>query len=126
LVTRLVLEAGGGDPAPGRGTNHGDFTAGYGRLSNVVVSVPSREELEAMSAADHDMYEGQLRRIAHRQGLRLTKNTRRGPRRSGCGDYYLLRVEQPGDPHGRFLLTSEYGVNLIGIHRALLEHQTTC
>jgi hypothetical protein len=47
-------------------------------------------------------------------------------RTSGCGDYYLVRVEQPGDPRGKSLLTSEYGVNLIGIHRALIDHQTTC
>lgn len=79
-----------------------------------------------MSAADHDWYEGQLRRMAHRQGLRLTKSTRCGSRASGCGDYYLVRVEQPGDPRGKSLLTSEYGVNLIGIHRALIDHQTTC
>ncbi|HEY1971771.1 MAG TPA: hypothetical protein VGH89_27695 [Pseudonocardia sp.] len=87
--------------------------------------VPSPEDLEAMSAADHEVYEDRLRRMAHRRGLRLTKNVRHGSRTSGCGDYYLVRVEESGDRRSKSLVTSEYGLNLIQIHCALIAEQTT-
>jgi hypothetical protein len=91
----------------------------------VAASVPSLEELKAMSAADHEAYEGRLRRMAHRRGLRLTKDVRHNSRRSGCGDYYLVRLHEPADPRSKSVVTSEYGLTLIGIQHALIDHRTT-
>jgi hypothetical protein len=92
----------------------------------MVISVPSPQELEAMSAAQRQVYENQLRRLAQRQGLRLTKNGRRGSPASDYGTYYLVRVEGTGTgPPSKSLVTSEYGVSLIDIHRVLIGEQTT-
>jgi hypothetical protein len=91
----------------------------------MAAGVPSFEELAAMSAADHELYEVRLRRMAHRRGLRLMKNVRHSSRTSGCGDYYLVRLNEPGDPRSKTLVTSEYGLSLIAIHWALIDHQTT-
>jgi hypothetical protein len=97
-----------------------------GTLSGMAISVPSPRELEAMSATQQQVYENQVRRLAQRQGLRLTKNLLRGCRPFECGKYYLVRVEDAGsNPYGKSLVTSEYGVSLIDIHRMLIGEQTT-
>jgi hypothetical protein len=75
-----------------------------------------------MSTADHRVYESRLRRMAQRRGLQLTKSICHGRRTGGRADYYLVRAEEQDDgTRGKTLLTSEYGVDLLEVHRVLLD-----
>ena len=80
-----------------------------------------------MSAAAQQVYENQVRRLAQRQGLRLTKNLRGGSPALDRATYYLVRVDGRvgAGPRNKSLVTSEYGVSLIDIHLMLTGQQTT-
>jgi hypothetical protein len=51
-------------------------------------------------------HEARLRRLAERQGLRLTKSRRRDPQ------FYDFGVFWVSDPYTNSLLSSEYGMNI--------------
>jgi hypothetical protein len=81
-------------------------------------SIPSADEINAMSDTAYKVYENRLRRMAQRQGLRLEKSRRRDPRAIGFSTYMLVDSNNTitaGDQQ------NGYGLSLDDIERALTE-----
>lgn len=58
----------------------------------MTTSIPTTNQLNAMSATQYKTYENRLRRAADRQGLRLMKSRRRDPRATDYNTYMLVDV----------------------------------
>jgi hypothetical protein len=88
-------------------------------------SIPTREEIKAMTAEEYKVLENRLRRAADRQGFRLEKSRARDPRALTYGTYQLVQVTAPGGHwRSRELVAGDhntgYGLNLDDVARFLL------
>jgi hypothetical protein len=88
----------------------------------MTTSIPTPDEINALSATEFKTYENRLRRAADRQGLRLEKARVRDPRAIDHGTYRLVNirtnvVEAFGSPNG-------YGLNPVDVARALFDEFT--
>jgi hypothetical protein len=82
-------------------------------------SIPTINQINAMTDAEYTVYESRLRRMAERQGLRLEKTRRRDTRATDYGTYMLV------DPTTNTISAGDeqngYGLGLDDIERALTE-----
>lgn len=82
-------------------------------------SIPTIDQINAMTDTEHKVYEDRLRRIAQGQGLRLEKSRRRDTRAANFGTYKLV------DPNTNTIAAGDeqngYGLGLDDIDRALAE-----
>lgn len=85
----------------------------------MATSIPTSDELNAMSPVQYKTYENRLRRAAERQGLRLERSRRRDRRATDYGTYMLV------DPDTNTIavcgLPSGYGLRLHDVDRELNE-----
>ena len=65
--------------------------------------------------ASEKIFEHRLRRMAARQGLRLSKSRRRDERAIDFGKYFLF------DARANFLVSSEYGMSLDNVEAWLTD-----
>lgn len=85
-----------------------------GKPSRYQDHIPGPDEISALDATQFKTYENLLRRMAQRQGWKLTKNGRRDPRALDYGRYYLVSAK------GKYRLTPKAGASLPEVHRLLL------
>jgi hypothetical protein len=83
-------------------------------------TVPSNDEINAMTPSQFQAYETSLRRAAKLQGLMLQKSLVREPQASDYGTYRLV------DPYRNtveysFSPCCDYGISIENIHAYLLE-----
>lgn len=71
-------------------------------------------EINALSPTAYKVYENRLRRMAARQGLRLTRNRARDPRAVQYGRYRLVDVATSGVIDG-----SNFGIKLDDVEQIL-------
>jgi hypothetical protein len=86
------------------------------------LSIPTADEINAMTDREYKVLENRLRRAAARQGLRLEKSRRRDPRAYDYGTYALI------DGASRTLVAGDtntgYGLDLEDVARHLFEDIT--
>jgi hypothetical protein len=90
-------------------------------------SIPTPEEIHAMTDQQYKVLENRLRRAAQRQGLRLVKSRRRDPRAYDYGTYCLVEGPPPsprgGNWRSRTLVAGDqntgYGMSLAEIAEQL-------
>jgi hypothetical protein len=80
-------------------------------------SIPTPEEINAMSDQDYKVLENRIRRAAARQGLRLEKSRARDPRAIGYGTYQL--VDMSTNSLTSYGGSSGYGLSLTEVDREL-------
>jgi hypothetical protein len=92
-------------------------------------SIPTSEEINAMTDQEYKILENRLRRAAARQGLRLQKSRARDPRAVTYGTYSLVKGPAPtsggSNWRSRELVAGDqntgYGLSLDDVARALNE-----
>jgi len=88
-------------------------------------TIPTSDEIEAMTARQYQVYENSLRRAARRQGLRLVRSRRRDPRALDYGLYVLVDDsagnQRPGAQAPISAFTGEEGMSLGEAHAVLLK-----
>jgi hypothetical protein len=82
-------------------------------------TIPTPEEINAMTHTQYKSLEARLRRAATRQGLRLEKSRLRDPRAIGYGTYHLVNestntLECYGSPQGHGLGLDDVASALFG------------
>ncbi len=91
----------------------------------MTTSIPTADELNAMSPTQYKTYENRLRRAADRQGYMLVKSRRRDPHATDYGKYVLVddtkgnRVGRHGGQAAISQLAEGWGDTLDGIDQEL-------
>ncbi len=91
----------------------------------MTTSIPTTNQLNAMSATQYKTYENRLRRAADRQGYMLVKSRRRDPHAIGYGKYVLVedkkgnRIGRHGGQAAISELDGGFGDTLDGIDQEL-------
>ena len=83
----------------------------------MTTSIPTEDEINAMTPAQYKTYENRMRRAAHRQGLHLVKSRRRDPRAVDYNTYMLVDIATNGVVSCG--LQSSYGLGLDDVDREL-------
>lgn len=93
------------------------------------MTIPTPEEIDAMTPVQLKVFENRLRAAAKRQGLRLEKSRRRDPRALDYGSYWLIDGPAPQyaddgtccNWRSRTMVGSgEYGITLADVAQHLL------